>query len=209
MAIDSGAFNQWTYKPFADAVDVFDNVTAALGCFDWADPVACLLTKDTAALLNVSDAYYGNATAQGLPHKEAGNATQVMAPHSAPSGAGVVQYMRRCAPLSSVPPRGGTQWGPVVDGVLLPAAPIELLAQGHVAPVQAVLLGTNGDEGSTFLTDEVDTLAALQAWCAKMFGPEAGAKVAAFYAKEDPPDPVGRGRVVASRYCSTALCQIH
>ena len=56
MAIDSGAFNQWTYKPFADAVDVFDNVTAALGCFDWADPVACLLTKDTAALLNVSDA---------------------------------------------------------------------------------------------------------------------------------------------------------
>ena len=36
-----------------------------------------------------------------------------------------------------------------------------------------------------------------------MFGPEAGAKVAAFYEKEDPPDPVGRGRVVASHYGSS------
>ena len=46
-----------------------------------------------------TQAYYGNATAQGLPHKEAGNATQVMAPHPALSGASVVHYMRHDAPL--------------------------------------------------------------------------------------------------------------
>eukprot|EP01052_Picozoa_sp_SAG31_P022724 SAG31_NODE_1822_length_7193_cov_3.631802_7_plen_155_part_00 len=101
VAIDSGAFNQWTYKPFSYAVDVYNNVTNALGCFDWDDPVACLLTKDTWALLNVSDAYYGNDTASNLPHPEATNATQ---------------------------------WGPVVDGVLLTDDPHLLLRKGQVAP---------------------------------------------------------------------------
>ena len=60
-----------------------------------------MLTKPMWALLNVSDAYYGNSTASTLPHPEAGNATQ---------------------------------WGPVVDGLLLPKPPVELLAAGHLAP---------------------------------------------------------------------------
>ena len=42
-----GAFNLWTGKPWQDAVDIYDNLTATLGCTAWADPLQCMLTKDT------------------------------------------------------------------------------------------------------------------------------------------------------------------
>eukprot|EP01050_Picozoa_sp_SAG11_P022036 SAG11_NODE_4058_length_2084_cov_1.175819_4_plen_128_part_00 len=32
MAIDSGAFNQWAYRSWSDALDIWENVTLALGC---------------------------------------------------------------------------------------------------------------------------------------------------------------------------------
>ena len=42
-AIDSGAFNQWTYRPWEDAVDIWDNVTTAMGCNAWARSASLLL----------------------------------------------------------------------------------------------------------------------------------------------------------------------
>lgn len=59
-----------------------------------------------------------------------------------------------------------TQWGPVVDGVLLPDSPIKLLAQGRM-PSGAkvpVLMGSNADEGTTFLQASVHSNSALADW---------------------------------------------
>ena len=72
-----GALSRWARKSWADALDVYANVTTALGCMDSGDPTACLLAQPKDALLNVSDAYYGNATGHSLPHKEGLNQTQV------------------------------------------------------------------------------------------------------------------------------------
>lgn len=113
VAIDSGAFNQWAYRSWDDAVDIWKNVTKALGCDQWSEPLECMLTKSQATLLNVSDAYYGNATGKSLPHPEAINATQ---------------------------------WGPVVDGVLLPQSPMQMLYEGKImgaTPSVPVLMGSN------------------------------------------------------------------
>ena len=55
VAIDSGAFNQWSYRSWSDATDIWENITKALGCDAWADPLECWLSKDTAVLLTVSD----------------------------------------------------------------------------------------------------------------------------------------------------------
>jgi carboxylesterase type B len=46
----------------------------------------------------------------------------------------------------------GTQWSPVVDGVVLPAAPAAMLRAGKAAAGVPVLLGSNRDEGSTFIS---------------------------------------------------------
>ncbi len=43
----------------------------------------------------------------------------------------------------------GVDWGPVVDGVVLPALPIDAIRAGHFAKVP-VLLGSNHDEGNLF-----------------------------------------------------------
>lgn len=43
----------------------------------------------------------------------------------------------------------GVVWGPVVDGAVLPAMPIDSLSAGHFAKVP-VLLGSNHDEGNLF-----------------------------------------------------------
>jgi carboxylesterase type B len=157
VAIDSGAFNQWAYRSWDDAIDIWDNITKALGCDAWAEPLDCMLTKPTAVLLNCSDAYYGNETGRSLPHPEAIN---------------------------------GTQWGPVVDGVLLPQSPMAMLAQGHLAggggqgpgdQKVPLLLGSNGDEGTTFLSDNVPSAGGFLQWCQKTFGETIGEAVAAYY----------------------------
>ena len=159
VAIDSGAFNQWTYKSWSDALDVYNNVSRAMGCDETGNETACILSKSTWALLNVSDAYYGNATGENLPHKEAIN---------------------------------NTQWGPVVDGVLLTAPPIQMLHEGKVqgGPKVPILMGSNSDEGTTFLTDSIYDEDSLRDWCNRTFGNTTGVQVAAHYIAEKPPvDP--------------------
>ena len=43
------------------------------------------------------------------------------------------------------------QWSPVIDGVELEEHPMELLRSGRVAPGIRMILGTNKDEGTSFL----------------------------------------------------------
>jgi para-nitrobenzyl esterase len=152
VAIDSGAFNQWAYRSWDDAIDIWDNITKALGCDAWAEPLDCMLTKPTKELLTVSDAYYGNMTGRSLPHPEAIN---------------------------------GTQWGPVVDGVLLPQSPMELLYEGQDLPNPKVpiLMGSNSDEGTTFLSQSMASSSELEAWCNTTFGPTVGKTVSDYYGK--------------------------
>eukprot|EP01052_Picozoa_sp_SAG31_P003645 SAG31_NODE_143_length_22627_cov_14.541347_2_plen_599_part_00 len=157
VAIDSGAFNQWAYRSWDDAMDIWDNVTRSMGCDAWAEPLNCMLTKTKAELLTVSDAYYGNETGRNLPHPEAIN---------------------------------GTQWGPVVDGVLLPQSPMQMLAAGQVAKQAGgkkvpVLMGSNADEGTTFLSQGVSSAEELADWAKHIFGPTIGVEVAKFYSDED------------------------
>jgi para-nitrobenzyl esterase len=154
VAIDSGAFNQWAYRSWDDAMDIWENVTGAFGCGAWAEPLDCMLTKTREDLLAVSDAYYGNATGRNLPHPEAIN---------------------------------GTQWGPVVDGVLLPQSPLQMLAEGQISKQRKkvpVLMGSNADEGTTFLSQGASSAAELAEWCNHTFGPAIGGAVAAFYSDE-------------------------
>lgn len=127
-----------------------------MGCKETANETACMISKSTRALLNVSDAYYGNATGKNLPHKEAIN---------------------------------NTQWGPVVDGVLLTQPPIQMLREGKVlgGPKVPVLLGSNSNEGSTFLTDQVNSKSDFIGWCNIKFGNTTGALVSARYIKLQPP----------------------
>eukprot|EP01048_Picozoa_sp_COSAG05_P018122 COSAG05_NODE_2592_length_2862_cov_1.937749_1_plen_771_part_00 len=149
VAIDSGAFNQWTYRSWGDAMDIWENVTKALGCDEWGEPLDCMLEKPKDVLLNVSDAYYGNSTGKSLPHPEAIN---------------------------------GTQWGPVVDGNLLPLPPIDMLKRGMLSSPQVpVLLGSNGDEGSTFLSDSVYDQSAFEQWCNHTFGMPFGPTIYEYY----------------------------
>ena len=113
--IDSGAFNQWTYRPWEDATDLYKVLVKQLGCDAWKSPLDCMLSKDKNTLLNVSDTYYGNCS---LPHKES-----------------IVT----------------TQWAPAMDGVVIPDIPADMLVAGKAAAVP-VLLGSNKNEGSTFIT---------------------------------------------------------
>lgn len=140
VAIDSGAFNQWAYRSWDDALDIWENITHAMGCDQWGEPLDCMLQKTTAELLTVADAYYGNATGRNLPHPEAIN---------------------------------GTQWGPVVEGVLLPKSPMELLFDGEDLPNPdvPVLMGSNSDEGTTFLSQGMASKDELESWCNYTFGP--------------------------------------
>jgi para-nitrobenzyl esterase len=57
VAIDSGAFNQWTYRSWGDAMDDYNNISKAFGCDQSANDTACFLSKSKWDLLNVSDAY--------------------------------------------------------------------------------------------------------------------------------------------------------
>ena len=159
VAIDSGAFNQWTYRSWGEAQDDYNNISKAIGCDESANDTACFLSKSMWALLNVSDAYYGNATGMSLPHPEAIN---------------------------------NTQWGPVVEGNLLPQPPIQMLREGKVlgGAKVPVLLGSNADEGTTFLTDQVSDEPTFKAWCNTKFGNTTGEQVSAKYIAMQPPiDP--------------------
>tara|TARA_B100000519_G_scaffold180964_1_gene172948 strand:- start:64 stop:618 length:555 start_codon:yes stop_codon:yes gene_type:complete len=51
--IDSGAFNQWTYRPWSDSVDLYTTLVQQLGCDAWKEPLDCMLSKPTEILLNI------------------------------------------------------------------------------------------------------------------------------------------------------------
>ena len=76
-AADSGGFSDWV-RNFDDASDVFENVTAALGCADKPDPVACMVAKPTKDLLDATDPFYGYVHGKHpvLPHPESVLGTQ-------------------------------------------------------------------------------------------------------------------------------------
>ena len=118
-AADSGGFSDWV-RDFDDASDVFENVTAQLGCTGTAEAVVkCMVAKPTIDMLDITDPFYGYIHGKHavLPHPES-----VL----------------------------GTQWAPVVDGVELLDYPQVLLEHGHVAPGVPMILGSNRDEGSLF-----------------------------------------------------------
>lgn len=76
-----------------------------------------------------------------------------------------------------------TQWGPVVDGVLLPESPIKLLHEGRMpaGTKVPVLMGSNSDEGTTFLQASVRSLPMLAEWANYTFGATIGSAVADYY----------------------------
>jgi para-nitrobenzyl esterase len=125
---DSGGFSDWV-RSFEDASDVFENITAQLGCTDSKDRITCMVGQPTSMLLDVTDPYYGIVPKTGKPP---------VLPH----------------PESVL----GTQWAPVVDGVEIPKYPQQLLQEGKVAPGVPMLLGSNRDEGSLF-REQTDYLA--------------------------------------------------
>ena len=148
--IDSGAFNQWTYRPWSDSTDLYATLVEQLGCDAWKEPLDCMLSKPTEILLNISDTYYGNCS---LPHKE-----------------------------SLVT----TQWAPSVDGVIVPDIPRKLLETGRAAHVP-VLLGSNLNEGSTFITGHIGDERDFEEYFNKTFGETSGRVIADFYKPSSTP----------------------
>jgi hypothetical protein len=69
----SNAVNQWTYRPWSDATDIYKTLVEQLDCGAWASSLDCMLSKSTHTLVNISDTYYGNCS---LPHKESIVTTQ-------------------------------------------------------------------------------------------------------------------------------------
>lgn len=66
---------------------------------------------------------------------------------------------------------GGTQYAPVVDGVLVPDTPSRLLSTGRFHRVP-LLLGTNADEGTIFLGQTgIRTVSDFDAYLERRFGP--------------------------------------
>ena len=72
----------------------------------------------------------------------------------------------------------GTQWAPPVDGRILPASPLSMLRAGKAHPGVDIILGSNRDEGSTFLYEDVRDSKQFEKWTRGYFGNETGGKVA-------------------------------
>ena len=66
----------------------------------------------------------------------------------------------------------GVDWGPVVDGDVLPDQPLTLLAHGDSADVP-VIVGSNADEGTLFFAenDSINTEADLRSLLGELFPP--------------------------------------
>lgn len=75
---------------------------------------------------------------------------------------------------------GGILFGPVVDGLVVPDRPTDLIARGEL-PDKPLLLGTTTDEGSLFLPGllpPVTTVAGYRRWVGRRFGSAAPAVLA-------------------------------
>ena len=68
---DSGGFSDWV-RSFDDASDVYENLTAALGCSTSSDVVGCMVSVPTKVLLDHTDPFYGYVDGKHpvLPHPE-------------------------------------------------------------------------------------------------------------------------------------------
>ena len=66
-----------------------------------------------------------------------------------------------------------TQWAPSVDGVVVPDIPRKLLETGRAAHVP-VLLGSNLNEGSTFITGHIGDEREFEEYFNKTFGETSG-----------------------------------
>ena len=134
--IESGAFNGWSYKTYADATANGKALASHLGCtYNSSTPslwggggehanqnetkinVSCLLSVDIQTLVLMDD----DAERAGSPKYAMPFADRI----------------------------DKSLWAPVIDGVELVGIPAELLKQGRLAAVP-ILFGTNRDEGSTF-----------------------------------------------------------
>lgn len=69
-----------------------------------------------------------------------------------------------------------TQWAPAMDGVIIPDIPADILAAGKAAHVP-VLLGSNKNEGSTFLNNRVEQNN-FDEFFTQYFGETSGPKIA-------------------------------
>ena len=81
-----------------------------------------------------------------------------------------------------------TQWAPAMDGMILPAEPVALLEAGKAAMVP-VLLGSNKNEGSTFVTRPPRTATDFTKYFDTTFGAKSGPAIAAQYM---PPNVPGK-----------------
>jgi para-nitrobenzyl esterase len=75
------------------------------------------------------------------------------------------------------------QFGPVIDGVELAAQPQQLWEQGRLNPVEAVLLGSNTDEGTLFdsAAKYIFNASQYEAYVLARYGPVLGAAVLPLY----------------------------
>ena len=62
-----------------------------------------------------------------------------------------------------------TQWAPAMDGVVIPGIPADMLVAGKAVPVP-VLLGSNKNEGSTFITHPPRDLRQFEEYFNTTFG---------------------------------------
>ena len=79
-----------------------------------------------------------------------------------------------------------TQWAPSVDGVIVPDIPRKLLETGRAAHVP-VLLGSNLNEGSTFITGHIGDERDFEEYFNKTFGETSGKAIADFYKPSSTP----------------------
>jgi para-nitrobenzyl esterase len=75
--------------------------------------------------------------------------------------------------------QNGLTWKPVADGYLLPDLPTKLWAEGKRQSVP-LLVGSNADEGNTFLAGLTVSLADFEAQMRKIFGVHAGEALALY-----------------------------
>ena len=73
-------------------------------------------------------------------------------------------------------------WAPTIDGVELSGTMLELFQNGTIAPNVPIILGSNKDEASTWMSALVNTLRCgnmtsdkLKDWSMETFGPKVGA----------------------------------
>lgn len=94
---------------------------------------------------------------------------------------------------------GAFRFGPVIDGHLLPADPVELMARQHDVPL---LLGSCADEGSIFVVSSPEgaSKAALERAATGLFGDQAPRVLELYPVEQDAQARAALSRLVADAY---------